>query len=78
MDMNKQKWGADYIWMKLKEFKKIFDDENPSAPSTDYEDYQRGNNAQNMDIRRRDPQNPVRFFVKVEPKDVMSVDLTKD
>jgi hypothetical protein len=39
IDSNKQKWGSEYIWKTLLEFKKIFDEENPPAPSTDYLDH---------------------------------------
>jgi hypothetical protein len=64
IDINKQKWGADYIWTKLQEFKKMFDEENPPAPSTDYENYQRRNMAQNIDIRQRGPLKPCSILGK--------------
>ena len=55
----------------------MFDEENSPAPSTDYEDHH-ARNIVNIDIRQRDPLNPIRYMVKVEPKDEESIDLTKE
>jgi hypothetical protein len=73
IELNKQKWGAEFIWTKLKEFKKIFDDEVPPAPITDYLDYHRIPNPI-VTVRSQ----PLPFVVKLERKDEMSIDLTKD
>ena len=55
IEFNNQKWGAEFIWKTLLEFKNIFDDENPPAPSTDYLDQQIGDSSRKTIKYNKEP-----------------------
>ena len=78
VEANKQKWGSDYIFTKLQAFKKQFDEDDIVLPPTTTQEEQKTETVLPPVNLNRVSSLPIKFTVKIEPKETEEIDLTDD